>query len=73
MFLYRNILEIEIGTNFVRAKKTKHIPVVFTKEEVITLILNLHGVYWLVASILYGSGLRLLECIRLRVKDIDFN
>jgi len=75
LFLYRNVLDmkIEIGDKFVRAKRTKHIPVVFTKEEAKNVLSNLQGNYWLVANLLYGSGLRLLECLRLRVKDIDFN
>ena len=75
LFLYRNVLDmkIEIGNKFVRAKRTKHIPVVFTKEEAKNVLSNLQGNYWLVANLLYGSGLRLLECLRLRVKDIDFN
>ena len=65
LFLYRNVLdmEIEIGNKFVRAKRSKHIPVVFTKEEVENVISNLHGVYWLVANLLYGSGLRLLDLL----------
>lgn len=46
---------------------------VFIKEEVENVLSNLHGVYWFVANLLYGSGLRLLECLRLRVKDIDFD
>ena len=75
LFLYRYVLdmEIEIGDKFVRAKKTKHIPAVFTKQETEDVLSNLKGTYWLVANLLYGSGLRLLECLRLRVKDIDFN
>lgn len=66
-------MEVELGNNFVRAKRSKHIPVVFTKEEARLIISNLKGVYWLIANLLYGTGLRLLECLRLRVKDIDFN
>jgi integrase len=66
-------MEVELGNNIVRAKRSKHIPVVFTKEEARLIISNLKGVYWLIANLLYGSGLRLLECLRLRVKDIDFN
>ncbi len=75
LFLYRCVLdmEIEIGDKFVRAKKTKHIPAVFTKQETKDVLSNLKSTYWLVANLLYGSGLRLLECLRLRVKDIDFN
>jgi len=74
-YFYRNVLnmEIEIVDKFVRAKRSKHIPVVLTKEEVNNVLSNLHGVYWLAANLLYGSGLRLMECLRLRIKDIDFN
>lgn len=75
LFLYRKVLsiEIEVGNKMTRAKRSKHIPVVFTKEETRLILSNLKGVYWLIANILYGYGLRLLECLRLRVKDIDFN
>jgi integrase len=47
------------------------VPVVFTREETRRLLANLEGTHWLVAGLLYGSGLRLMECLRLRVKDID--
>ena len=55
----------------VRAKKPVRLPTVLTPNEVQRLLAELDGVYWLIASLLYGSGLRLLECLRLRVKDID--
>lgn len=58
--------------SFARKKKPK-IPVVLTQLEVSTVLSMLEGVHWLVACLLYGSGLRLMECIRLRVKDIDFD
>lgn len=61
-------MEVELGNNIVRAKRSKHIPVVFTKEEARLIISNLKGVYWLIANLLYGSGLRILECLRLRLK-----
>ena len=75
LFLNRYVLnmEVELGKNIVRAKRSKHIPVVFTKEEARLIISNLKGIYWLIANLLYGSGLRLLKCLKLRVKDIDFN
>jgi len=66
-------MEAEPGNNIVMAKRSKHIPVVFTKEEAGLIISNLKGAYWLISNLLYGSGLRLLECLKLRVKDIDFN
>jgi integrase len=74
IFFYSNVLKIEIQKidNLIRAKRPKKLPVVFTKDESSRLLLQMQGVPWLVANLLYGSGLRLMECIRLRVKDIDF-
>ncbi len=57
---------------FVRAKRPKTLPVVLTKPEAISLLENLEGIYYLMAALLYGTGMRLMECVRLRVKDIDF-
>jgi integron integrase len=75
LFLYREVLGKELGdlANVVRAKKPAKLPVVFTVEEVQAVLVRLQGSYWLMASLLYGSGLRLMECVRLRVKDIDFD
>ncbi|MBI1816576.1 MAG: tyrosine-type recombinase/integrase [Deltaproteobacteria bacterium] len=56
----------------VRAKRAQRLPVVLTRPEVETLLAALDGVSWIMAMILYGSGLRLMECLRLRVKDVDF-
>ena len=56
-----------------RAKKPERVPVVFSRQEVKAVLAHLEGVHWLMASLLYGSGLRLLECLRLRVKDIGFD
>ena len=56
----------------VRARKREKIPEVLTQLEVANMLSKLDGVHWLAACLLYGSGLRLMECIRLRVKDIDF-
>jgi len=74
VFLYKQILKIKIDDigEVVRAKKPKKEPVVFTQSEAEKILANLHGKYWLMAMLLYGSGLRLLECLRLRIKDIDF-
>jgi integron integrase len=74
LFLYRNILSIDLPwlDNVVRAKKPTRLPVVLTKEETRTLLAHLRQQEWLMASLLYGSGLRLKECLRLRVKDLDF-
>jgi integron integrase len=74
LFLYQRVLRREIGwlNEVVRAKKPRKLPVVLTQEEVKAVLHNLSGISWLMASLLYGSGLRLMECIRLRVKDVDF-
>jgi integron integrase len=68
------VLRLELGwlQNIVRAKPPKRLPVVLTRDEVRTLLRELDGPIWLVATLLYGSGLRLLEGLRVRVKDIDF-
>ena len=74
IFLYKNIVKKEIGTvdNICWAKRGPVLPTVFTGEEISVILKNLDGLYRLIATILYGSGLRLMECLRLRVKDIDF-
>lgn len=74
LFLYKHILSKPLGslTEVMRARRSKRIPVVFTPEEVKRIFSHLNGVPLLVANLLYGSGLRLMEAIRLRVKDIDF-
>jgi integron integrase len=55
-----------------RAKKTMHVPTVMTHAEAMSVIVRMSGVYRIIAQILYGSGLRLMECMRLRIKDVDF-
>ena len=74
LFLYKDVLKLELPRlqDVVRAKKPRHLPVVLTREEVEVLLAQMQGVQWLVANVLYGSGLRLLEALRLRVKDVDF-
>lgn len=74
LFLYRSVLKKELGwvENVERAKKPSRLPVVFTKREANVILACLERDKWLMASLLYGSGLRLLECLRLRVKDVDF-
>ena len=74
LFLYREVLDLSIDwvDNVERAKKPQRLPVVFTKEEVKMVLSHLRGEMRVMASLLYGSGLRLMECVRLRVKDIDF-
>jgi integron integrase len=74
LFLYQKVLEVDPGriAGVVRAVRPKRLPVVLTREEVRRVIEQLDGTFALIARLLYGSGLRLLECLRLRVKDIDF-
>ena len=74
LFLYREVLQVELPwmSEVVRAKRPKHMPVVLTENEVRSLLAHLEGTRWLVASLLYSSGARLLEGLRLRVKDVDF-
>ncbi|MBI4708360.1 MAG: integron integrase [Candidatus Omnitrophica bacterium] len=74
VFLYEQVLGNEIGTigEFTRAKRPVRLPVVLAREEADRLLKALQGTYSLMAGLLYGSGLRLMECVRLRVKDIDF-
>jgi len=74
LFLYRDVLGVELPwlDDVVRAKRPQYLPVVLTREEVRTLLGRLDGVPRLMAILLYGAGLRLLECCRLRVKDVDF-
>lgn len=74
LFLYRHVLQIEIDipSDIIRAEKSKTLPTVLTPQEARAVINNMSGVTQLMAKILYGSGLRLMECVRLRVKDIDF-
>ncbi|MBC8180808.1 integron integrase [candidate division KSB1 bacterium] len=75
IFLYKHVLKIEIGDlgEMVWAKKPQKEPVVFTQLEAEKILDKLKGKYWIMAMFLYGSGLRLLECLRLRIKDIDFD
>ena len=74
VFLYRQVLKQELGwlEDVQRAKKPGKLPVVFTQAEVKAVLTRLEGAPWLMASLLYGAGLRLMECLRLRVKDLDF-
>jgi integron integrase len=74
LFLYKQVLKQEIGwlDGVERAKRPARLPVVLTRDEVRNIFAHLHGTPRLMAGLLYGSGLRLMECVRLRVKDIDF-
>jgi integron integrase len=74
LFLYREVLGVDLPwmDEIRRAKRPERLPVVLTRIEVDRLLKAMEGVSWLQASLLYGSGLRLLECLRLRVQDLDF-
>ena len=73
LFLYKRVLRVDLPwiSNVTRARRPKRLPVVLTRTEARRLLDQLHGPYRTIASLLYGSGLRLLEALRLRVKDID--
>jgi integron integrase len=75
LFLYREVLDVELPWlgDVVRAKRPVHLPVVLTREEVAAILHELHDVERIMASLLYGAGLRLLECCQLRVKDVDLD
>jgi len=74
LFLYRDVLQVDLPyvEGIQRAKRPARVPVVFTRAEVSSLLSHLSGTYGLIAGLLYGSGLRLMEAARLRVKDLDF-
>jgi len=74
LFLYCHVIGREIGDlgDVIRARNPKRLPVVMSRDEVKAVLKNLQGDKWLMASLMFGSGLRLMECLRLRVQDIDF-
>lgn len=74
LFLYRVVLGVDLAwmENVVRAKRPRRLPVVLSVEEARRLLGALDGRPWLLASLLYGTGMRLMECLRLRIKDVDF-
>lgn len=74
-FLYRDVLQQDLGdfSKFKRAKRTKRVPVVLSVQEVGRLLSHLRGIHWLIGATLYGTGMRLNECLSLRAKDIDFD
>nr|WP_233511771.1 integron integrase [Luteimonas weifangensis] len=74
LFLYREVLQVDLPwmEDVVRAKRPQRLPVVLSVAEVQALLARMEGRPWLIASVLYGTGLRLMECLRLRVKDVDF-
>lgn len=75
LFLYREVLETELPwlDNVERARAPKRLPVVLTRDEVHAVLSRLSGTHWLIASLLYGAGLRIMEALRLRVKDVEFS
>jgi integron integrase len=74
LFVYREVLRVDLPwmQTIVRAKRTRKMPTVLSREEVGRLLMVMDGMPWLLASLLYGTGMRLMECLRLRVKDVDF-
>lgn len=75
LFLYKDVLKLDLPwlADIVRAKKPQRLPVVLSVGEVRQILAVLDGELWLVCSLLYGTGMRLLEALRLRVKDVDFS
>ena len=74
VFLYKAVLDrplVDIN-GVVRAKKPQKLPVVLTQDEIRQVLKHLNGIHWFAACLMYGSGLRLMECVRLRVKDLDY-
>jgi len=74
LFMYEHVIGVKLGNvQAVRAKKSHHIPTVLSQDEVKKILGRLNGVYYIIGRLLYGSGMRLMECMRLRVKDVDFD
>lgn len=74
LFLYREVLEVQLPwlDNIASAKTPKRLPVVLTQAEVLAILLQMEGRQQLIGRLLYGTGMRILECLRLRIKDVDF-
>jgi len=75
LFLYKEVLGVDMSDwniQALRAQERKHIPVVLTKDEVFKVVDKLNGVYYLIASLMYGCGLRMNEALNIRIKDVDF-
>ena len=70
LFMYKEVLNIELPwlVDLTRAKRPEKVPLVFSKKEVQNILANLDGTYWIMAHLLYGAGLRLMECVRLRAQ-----
>lgn len=75
LFLYKEVLRIDLPWlgKIESAKRPQRLPVVLTPEEVDALLARLTGTPWLIVSLIYGTGMRVMECLRLRVKDVDFS
>ena len=75
LFLYREVLELDLPwlDNVVRAKRPARLPVVLSRQKVVAVLERISGTHGLMARLLYGTGMRLMECVRLRVKDVDFS
>jgi integron integrase len=75
LFLYRQVIHKDLDTVILptTAKRPERLPTVLTRQEVLQIINEMSGIYKLMTQLLYGSGLRLMECLRLRIKDIDFD
>jgi integron integrase len=75
LFLYKKVLDQDLPwlNEIVRAKRPTRVPTVLSRREVARILDAMQGKYWLMASLLYGSGLRIIECLRLRIKDFDFD
>ena len=74
IFMYKEVFDRKLNRirGFKRSSKKTKIPTVLSKDEINELFKNMHGNYKVMAGLMYGSGLRLMECVRLRVKDVDF-
>jgi len=74
LFLYREVLHQDLGpVDALRARRPKRLPTDLTKDETLRLVGCLSGTHQLMAKLIYGSGVRLMECLRLRVKDLEFD
>jgi integron integrase len=75
LFLYRDVLQVDLPwlASVIRAKRPLHLPVVMTRAEVQRVLANLTGTEWLIVSLLYGSGMRVTECLQLRIKDVELS
>lgn len=73
VFFYRDVLKQDVGdfSQFKKAKKPRTLPVVLSRQEIQRLLSHLRGIHWLIASVMYGAGVRLNEALKLRIKDID--